>query len=167
MSGRKPCALTLPHSAASVATRGVRIDLERRDAERFEVGVPGIVTGKAAVGVLDQASDHMGAQGAVAHVGERLGVDDVIVVAGAQQREEVEAALGAGGAEPGEVRVADLRAEAIRGFVAGAGVVDRDPGGTDEPGTQHIASLGEEAVLALDQQADHLALGDEDAEAAQ
>jgi hypothetical protein len=39
--------------------------------------------------------------------------------------------------------------------------------GTRKPGTQHIASLGEEAVLALDQQADHLALGDEEAEAAQ
>src|SRR5712672_1295857 len=86
---------------------------------------------------------------------------------GAQQREKVEAALGAGGAEPGEMGIADLGAEAVGGFVACAGVVHRDPGGTDEPGTQHIASLGEETVLALDQQADHLALGDEDAEAAQ
>jgi hypothetical protein len=89
------------------------------------VGVPGVVTGKAAGGMRDQASDHMGGQGAFTHVGERRGVDDVIVVAGAQQREKVEAALGAG--QPGEVGVADLRAEAIRGFVAGAGVVDRDP----------------------------------------
>src|SRR3984893_3207164 len=116
---------------------GVWIDLEGRDAERFEVGIPGVVTGKAAVGMLDQASDHMGGQCTFAHVGERLGVDDVIVVAGAQQREEVEAALGAGGAEPGEMRVADLRAEAIRSVVASAGVVHRNPGHTEAPGPQH------------------------------
>jgi hypothetical protein len=93
----------------------------------------------------------MGGQRAFAHVGERLGVDDVVVVAGAQQREEVEAALRDGGAEPSEVRVADLRAEAVGGLMARTGVVHRDPGGTRKPGAQHIASLGEEAVLALDQ----------------
>jgi hypothetical protein len=42
--------------------------------------------------------------------------------------------------------------------MARAGIVHRNPGGTDEPGTQDVASLGEETVLALDQQADHLAL---------
>src|ERR1700692_2310723 len=146
---------------------GVWIDLEGRDTERFEVGVPGVVTGKAAVGMLDQASDHMGGQRAFAHVGQRLGVNDVIVVAGAQQREEVEAALGAGGAEPGEMRVADLRAEAIRSFVASAGVVHRDPGSTEEPGPQHIAGLIAEAVLAIDQQTHDLTLGDDDPEPAQ
>jgi hypothetical protein len=52
--------------------------------------------------MLVQASNHMGGQGAFTHVGERLGVDDVIVVAGAQQREEIEAAFGGCGAEPGE-----------------------------------------------------------------
>jgi hypothetical protein len=86
--GRKPCALTLPHSAASVATiTGSGLTL-RAETERFEVGVPGVVTGKAAVGMLNQASDHMGGQCTFAHVGERLGVDDVIIVACAQQREE-------------------------------------------------------------------------------
>ena len=42
------------------------------------------------------------------------------------------------------MRIADLSTEAIRCFVSGAGVVHRDPGGTDEPSTQHIADLGEE-----------------------
>jgi hypothetical protein len=51
--------------------------------------------------------------------------------------------------------------------MARAGVVCRDPGGGRKPGTQDVASLGEETILARDQQADHLALGDEDAEAAQ
>ena len=129
--------------------------------------VPGLLIRKVAVRMLGQASHHMRSQGAFAHVGERLGIDDVIVVAGAQQFQEIEAALGGGGAEPGEMRVADLRAEAIGGFVARAGVVDRDPCGTRKPGTQHLARLGEETALTLDQQADHLALGDEDAEATQ
>src|SRR6266699_5609510 len=103
--------------------------------------VPGPLTGEATVGMLAQASDHMVCQPALAHIRQRLGIDDVVVVAGAQQLEEVETALAAGGAEPGEVRVADLRAEPVGGFVAGAGVVPRDPGGTRKPGTQHIASL--------------------------
>lgn len=53
-----------------------------------------------------QAGDGMLGQGALAHVGQRLGVD----VAGAQQLQEVEAAPGACGGEPCEVLVADLGA---------------------------------------------------------
>src|SRR6266481_9551596 len=100
-----------------------------RAAEPFEMRAPGRLIGKALVGMFDQAGDHMLGQGALAHVGERVGIDDVIAVAGAQQFEEVAAALRAGGAEPGEVRVADVRADAIRGLVASPGVVDRDPRG--------------------------------------
>src|SRR5271169_3361728 len=101
----------------------------------------------------------MGGQRAFAHVGQRLGVNDVIVVACAQQREEVEAALGAGGAEPGEMRVADLRAEAIRSFVASAGVVHRDPGSTEEPGPQHIAGLVAINCIVLAQATSYIARG--------
>jgi hypothetical protein len=43
---------------------GVWIDLERRDAERFEVGVPGVVTGKAGFGMRDQTCV-MGLEGIV------------------------------------------------------------------------------------------------------
>jgi hypothetical protein len=50
--------------------------------------------------------------------------------------------------------------------MARAGVVCRDPSGGRKPGTQDVASLGEETILALDQQADHLAFGDDEAEAA-
>ena len=39
--------------------------------------------------------------------------------------------------------------------------------GTINLPTQHIAGLGEKAVLARNQEADHLALGDADAEATQ
>jgi hypothetical protein len=48
-------------------------------------------------------------------------------VAVAQQFEEVEAALSGHGAKLGEVRVADLGAEAVGGVAARAGVVNRDP----------------------------------------
>jgi len=44
------------------------------------------------------------------------------------------------------VRIANLRAEAVGGLVARAGVVHRDPGGADESGAEHVAGLGEEAV---------------------
>ena len=114
--------------------------------------------------MFGQAGDHRPGQGALAHVGQRLGIDDVIAVAGAQQFEEVAAALRIRGAEPGEVFIADLRAEAVRGLVASAGVVHRDPGGAGKPGAQHVAGLVEETVLAGDQQTHELPLGDDDAE---
>jgi hypothetical protein len=53
----------------------------------------------------------------LAHIGERLGIDDVIIVTGAQKREEVGAVLRGRRAEPCEVRVADLGTEAVLGFV--------------------------------------------------
>ena len=103
----------------------------------------------------------------LAHIGERLGVDHVVAMAGAQQVEEIEPALRAGGAEPGEAVVADLRAEAVRRLVARAGVVDRDPGRRLKAGAQHVARLVEEAVLAADQQPHDLPLGDLDADGVQ
>jgi len=45
---------------------------------------------------------------------------------------------------------------------ARAGVIDRDPGRRLQPGAQHIARLVDEAVLAADQQAHDLTLGDLD-----
>ena len=47
--------------------------------------VPGLATDEATFLMLDQASDHMGGQRTLAHVRQRLGIDDVVVVAGAQQ----------------------------------------------------------------------------------
>ena len=51
VSGRKPCALTLPHNAPSGDHHGIRIDLEGRDAERFKMCVPGLATDKATFGM--------------------------------------------------------------------------------------------------------------------
>jgi D-beta-D-heptose 7-phosphate kinase / D-beta-D-heptose 1-phosphate adenosyltransferase len=58
-------------------------------------------------------------------------------------------------------------AEAVLRLVARAGVVGRDPGGAGQPGAQHIARFGAQAIVAVIEQADHLALGDADAERAQ
>jgi hypothetical protein len=62
-------------------------------------------------------------QGTLAHIGQRFGVDDAIAVTCALQFEEVAAALGTSGAEPGKMGVADLRAEAVGGLVASPGVI--------------------------------------------
>src|SRR5438876_802336 len=121
--------VTKPVRRVKMRSKRARKAALRCLAEPFEMRAPGRLIGKALVGMFDQAGDRMLGQGALAHVGERVGIDDVIAVAGAQQFEEVAAALRAGGAEPGEVRVADVRADAIRGLVASPGVVDRDPRG--------------------------------------
>ena len=49
--------------------------------------------------------DGMPGQGALAHVGQRLGIDHGVGVAGPRQLQEIEAALGA--VVPGEVLVAE------------------------------------------------------------
>ena len=99
-----------------------------------------------------QLGDHRPGQCPLAHVGQRLGVDHVVAVAGAQHLEEVQPALRAGGGEGGEVVVAELGADAVLVLVAGAGVVDADPGRRAQPGPQHVACLVEEGALALVQQ---------------
>ena len=153
-----------PQGALGGDQHGIGIDAESRDAEPVEMGVPGRAIGEGAIGMLGQAGDDGSGERPCAHIGQRFGIDDVIAVTGAQQFEEVETALGAGGAEPGELRVADLGAEAVLGFVARTGVVDGDPGRALQAGTQHAAGFVQEALLAGDQQANDLPLGDEDAE---
>jgi hypothetical protein len=78
-------------------------DLEGRDAERVEMGVPGGLVGEISVGMIEKAGDHRASQRSLAHVSDRLVVNHIIAVAGTQQFKEVEAALGARGAEPSEV----------------------------------------------------------------
>ena len=141
--------------------------LEVVDAEALEVVRPGLLVGEVLVGMVGQTGDGMLRQGALAHVGQRLGIDHIVGVAGAQQLQEVEAALGACRGEPGEVLVADLGADAVPALMARPGVVDADPGGAGQAGPQHVAGLGQERLLAGDQQAHDLSLGDRDAERAQ
>jgi len=128
------------------------------------MGSPSGLIGEVFMRVLGQAGDHRAGKGALAHIGQGLGIDDIIAMAGAQQFEEVAAALRLSGAKPGEVSIAHLSAKAVRSLVARPGIVDCDPGGAGEPGAQHIARLVEEAILTGDQQAHELSLGNQDAE---
>ena len=143
------------------------MNLERCDAEPLQMSLPRRAIGEDAIGMLAQAGDDGAGERAGAHVGQSLVIDDVIAMPGAQQFEEVEAAFRTGGPEPGELRVADLGAEAVLGFVARPGVVGGDPRRVGQAGPQHGAGFVEEALLAGDQQANHLPLGDRDAESSQ
>jgi hypothetical protein len=58
--------------------------------------------------MVEKTGDHRASQRSLAHVSDRLIVNHIIAVAGTQQLKEVEAALGARGAEPSEVVVANL-----------------------------------------------------------
>jgi hypothetical protein len=107
----------------------IRVDLELADAELVEMRGKRLLVSEMPVGMLGQAGDHRCRQVALAHIGYSLVIDDVIVVTGAQEREEVGAVLRGCRGEPCEVRIADLGTEAIVGFVAGPGVVHGDPAG--------------------------------------
>jgi hypothetical protein len=150
-------------------------NLERGNAEALEMRLPDQAISKVALGMAGEQGDDPRGEMTPAHIVQRFGVDHVVLVAGAQQLEEVQPALRGGGAEPSKMRVTDLGAKAIDGPLFGArgrlvarpGVVDRDPGGARQRGAQHLARLAKEAVLPGDQQPHHLALGDREAEAAQ
>ena len=60
----------------------IGVDLESRDAEAVEMSGPGDLAGEEALRMFGQAGDHRGGQRALTHVIQRLGIDDVIAVAG-------------------------------------------------------------------------------------
>ena len=114
-----------------------------------------------------EAGDQRAGQVTAAHVSQGRGVDEIAFVAGAQELEEVEPALGEAGGKVGEGIVADLRGDAVAIPVPGAGVVDADPRRGLQPGAQHRLALVGETLLALIQEPQHLALGDIHPEVAQ
>src|SRR3979409_1923840 len=69
-------------------------DAERRDAETVEICGKGRPIGEEPVRMFGQAGDRRGGEDAAAHIGQRLGIDDVIAIAGAQQVEGIAAGLG-------------------------------------------------------------------------
>ena len=123
---------------------------------------PGRLVRKDALRMACQAGDHRPGQGALAPVGQGLGIDHVVRMPGPQQRKEVQPALAGRGTEPGEMVIADLRADAIHRPVPRPGVIDRDPARVPQPGPQHLLALVEERLLVPDQQAHDLPLGDGD-----
>ena len=165
MSGRRPLGL----DAAPDRTLGRDLDRigrdgQRSDAELVEMPEPGSLIAKVPLGMLRQAGGHRSRQRPLPHVGERLGVDHVVGIAGSQHLKEVQPALRAGGREGGEVLVPELGADAVLVLVASTGIVDADPTRRAQPGPQHLRHLVEEGALALVQQPDELALGDRDAD---
>src|SRR5712691_10883406 len=156
-----------PQSALGGDTDRVVTARQRGNAEPVEMRLPAQAIGEAGLGMTAKPSDRRLGEMVPAHVGERLGIDRVIVVPRAQQFEEVAPALRTGSSEPGEMRVADLGAEAVPRLVAHRGIVDCDPGGARQPSPQHLARLAEKALLPADQQPHHLTLRDRQAEAAQ
>src|SRR6516225_8120912 len=163
VSGNKPCALTLPHKAPSVAIStgsGLTLRAEMPSSSRWVFQA--VSSAKGAIDVLGQSSDDRPGERTRAHISQRFGIDDVIAMAGAQNFEEVETALRLGGSEPCKLSVADLGTEAIRGLVARARIVHRDPGGMRKSGPQHIMGFVQETLFAGDQQANDLPLGDQD-----
>src|ERR1700680_2702862 len=97
----------------------IRRDPERGDAEPVEMLTPGDRVREMLVRMLGQSCDDRAGQAPSAHVAEGFGIDHVVGMAGPQQVEEIEPALRSSGAEPGEMLIANLRADAIGGFVGG------------------------------------------------
>jgi hypothetical protein len=78
--------------------------------------------------VCGQPVDRRPREAVRAHVREGVVVDDVLVVAGAQDLQQVPPVLGGAGGEEGEaVAAADLRRHPVLRPVAGAGVADGEP----------------------------------------
>ena len=108
----------VPQSALGGDRHGIGMDLQGGDAEPLQTSVPRRAIGEDAIGMPARPGDDGSGERAGAHIGQGFGIDDAIAMPGAQQFEEVEAALRTRGPEPGEPGVADLGAEAVRGFVA-------------------------------------------------
>jgi hypothetical protein len=103
----------------------------------------------------------------IAPVGQRRVIDHVVGVPSAQQIEEVQTALAARRAEPGEMIIAELRAGAVAGLVARAGIIHAHPGRIAQSGAQNAARFRQEAILAGNQQTHHLPPQDIDADGSQ
>jgi hypothetical protein len=163
--GQQPMGLDrAPQRAFGGDADRVGIGLQVGDAKSPEMLPPRRLIGEVPVGMVGQGFDDRASQGALAHVGQGLGVDDVVAVAGPQHFQEVQPAFRGGGREGGEVIVAELGAIAVLVPVASAGIVHTDPRCRFQPGPQHGAGLLNEGAGVRVQQTDDLALGDHDAD---
>src|SRR5215472_10300663 len=149
-----------PERALSGDLHRVWGDPQSADAKAIEMRLPGGLIDKPRLSMGRQLTDDRPGERPAAHIVDGGLVDHIIGVPGTQQVKEVQPALAASCAEPGEAVVADLRAEAVVPGVPRTGVVNGDPCRPLQAGTQHIAALGEKAVLSIDQQTHHLTLRD-------
>ena len=100
------------------------------EVEAVQVGLPRRLVGKAPeVRRRAERRSHALRHAVFDQVGQRRGVDHVVGMTGAQQVEEVQPALRWPGGEPGEAVIADVRGVLVAPGMAGAGIIDRHPGG--------------------------------------
>ena len=72
---------------------GIGIDPESHYAKPVEMRSPGCLIGEDPIGMFGQAGDQRPGECALAHIGQCLGIEDIVVMASAQQIEEVAAVL--------------------------------------------------------------------------
>lgn len=113
------------------------------------------------------SSDHRAGEMTLAHIGQGLGIDDIVLVAGAQQLQEILAALGKRRCEEGETIIADLGGDAILGAMPCPCVVDRDPGRAFQGGAQHGMGFIRKGGDVAGQKPQHLTFRDDQAQASQ
>ena len=97
---------------------GIGRHLEPGDAEGLEVRLPGRPGDELLGRVRGKLAHHWSGEVVVTHVSERGFVDDVVVVTGAQDLQEVPPALGEAGGKEGKVSVPDLGRDAVLGAMA-------------------------------------------------
>ena len=114
---------------------------------------PSRLVGKPPLLMSSQLLEERSGQGMITHVAQGRVVDDVVGMTGAQQVEEVQPALAARRAEPGEIVIANLRADAVGAAVACTGVVHAHPACGLQSSPQHIAGFRQESILPINQQA--------------
>ena len=105
-------------SAFGGDARWIGVGFELADAEPKQMRVPGLGIGEAAFAFGREPSRQGRRHALLAHIGERLVIDDIVREPGARAFEEVHAALRIGRPEPGEAVVADPRADRVAPLVA-------------------------------------------------
>ena len=157
----RPASRIVPQSAPSVAIlTGLRRHRHPGNAQRLRTGPPAVAVAEAPPLVAGEKGDRPSRQVPLPHAFERDVVHGAILLSRAEMLEEVEAALRAGRPETREEVVADRRAIAVPGLVAGAGVVGADPRRRLQAGPQHLLLLPGDAPGIRGREPPDLALGD-------
>ena len=114
-----------------------------------------------------QPGDHGGLDRLRPQIVQRGLVDDVVLAATPQQRQEVQARFRPAGAEDAKALAADLRGHPGTAGMARAGVIDGDVRRGGQAGLQDRAVFLLERLQIGGEQAHHLPLGDRQADAVQ
>ena len=145
----------------------VGMNFQVGDAKRLQMVHPAFLIRKPSCRMARQHGYHLPGQVPLGHVGQGLGMDDIIAMAGPQDFEKISAAFGIGGRKPGKVIIADLSAISIGRFVPGSRIIDRDPPGGFQAGSQNSVFLRKKIILAIIQDTNDLPLGDLDSDIVQ